>query len=918
MVRRAAQIEVISRPYYAPHRLLTSLKRSLPQRKRTKPAPSQHAWNFYVRYRNDQGHMDEMCVRDYDSVYFQDPSSQTAIDQLNLILSARAGNDEAQRALRQQVETNRQAFERFNLANLSLGSSRFHVIPCTAEGDFSRLDLGNKGANLMEAYRLGLPVPVFCAIRPLQQFAVNGPTTSHRRRYMTSARRSPGYRRGQGRRQGAVDFLDGVLSDSVSVLEQLTGNKYNDAENPLLFSLRACLPDNLPGMLPTYLNLGATTRAMPGLIARYGEEGASDVRINHLAKLLTETSGYRVGQEIHDLLSPYPDKLEQKMAVVARLVELRRVIRHKAHYDLNFRLRFLFQKAYLDMQAKKDTIAALARRPFVAPIMLLEDMIVGRLETLHGTDSFSGVIYSRDPNYGLSRMIEFALKRFGEEVMTQNALRNELPYLARQVGISLPIMVQHFDPSLDLLERERGGPVSCEVTAERGMMALLQVNQPAQSGIAALNTAWEMLVEGLCKRRHFPGIVQPYHMRQIFADKVVIPEGTVAVAKGTRVIPFGDTTGKLYFSREAALEAKARGEKVVLILHDFLPADAEIMPDMDGLVCLEDFAIHLTEIARRSGIVALVGLEGVEGQASFSDNKLVLRTKSGEVVINEGDGVILSSKTQSLYLGEVPAIPSQLKLVLKGGLPPEDLKGKDDLDLWRRYEQVRDEMEQLTVAEIPDTETLADVCNMLLFMDNRARAIELANEWFSFEARDVLDYYWTTKIGKHAARLSFFDLLELKHKNLLIEMLAKNEANREAGVFVLGRLLIEYKENLGQRPFERLIKGFGGEDEARAMRQVTQAEEYLGFSKVPTESAPKPEVEPAEVSVPSAQPAPKISRFGDRTLEKALRFALGDDAVAAMSAEQVAAYKSAWSAEVDPEHKPSKSIRAIMRKMGKS
>ncbi|OGC34049.1 hypothetical protein A2462_01675 [candidate division WOR-1 bacterium RIFOXYC2_FULL_41_25] len=916
----AIEIIKISRLYYAPHQLRGSLIASLPQRKQS----SGSTWYpFYVEYKDSQGAVQETHIRDYDSIYFKDPFSRQAADHLALILRARSGDDSAQTILKNQVVANRQAYERFDPAKLDFGTSRAHLIAPTDPGDLSLDDLGTKGLSLLEDARRGLPVPVFCLIKPLGDSLLQDG-----RRFSSAGRRPDNVpnvetRRFRSARMGQIasssfNPLDCILADAVSVLEQLSGKKYGDPENPLGLSMRACLPDNLPGMLPTYLNLGAMTSVLPGLIARYGKAGAYDIRSNYLATLLTETYPHLFADRIAALFAANLSQPAEKYEAMVALEAMRQSVSHLAFSDPAYCLRYLFKRAYADMKAKHDTIAALARRPFVAPIIILQEMIVGKL----AHDSFSAVLYSRDPNGGKSRLVEYAPGRFGEEIMTAHAQRDSIPYGigASQIAGSL-LTLAHFEPAIGVTERATAGPVAFELTVEQGMLAVLQRNSAALSGFAALRSGLDMLGHGDIKRKDLLRIVRPFHLRQLFASRIPDIYKLMPVAKGTAVLPCGDVSGEVYFSKEKALAARSEGKRVILVQADFVPGDAETMKEMSGLVSLTDFAIHLTEIARRYGIVSLVGLNGQNTPPKVVDGQLVIFTQEGEITIKEGDSVVLSSQTGGIYLGKVDVMPSPLNMVLRGLSRPEELSGDDSI-IWQAFTDFIKEIKEILSCEITDASDLADLASIFLFIEDKAAAIQFVDGWVHTHWNEVLSFFAETRIGQHAARLNLFDLLRFSNRLRLIRKMARNPELRSVGTFMLGRLLLVYRETYGRGSYEALMaefaENFGSEARDEMSRVVAQAGEYLGFSRVDraTEGEHPSKEAKADLGAPKNEGIYKTNRFGSTTLEKALRNNFGDEAVDAMSDADVKVWKDGWSQEVDPSHKARKGIEAIMKKKG--
>ena len=92
--------------------------------------------------------------------------------------------------------------------------------------------LGGKGANLAEMTNIGLPVP--------QGFTI---TTEACTQYYEDGRE-------------INEEIQGQINEYITKMEEITGKKFGDHENPLLVSVRSGARASMPGMMDTILNLG--------------------------------------------------------------------------------------------------------------------------------------------------------------------------------------------------------------------------------------------------------------------------------------------------------------------------------------------------------------------------------------------------------------------------------------------------------------------------------------------------------------------------------------------------------------------------------------------------------------------------------------------------------------------------------------
>jgi pyruvate,orthophosphate dikinase len=116
-----------------------------------------------------------------------------------------------------------------------------------SEGDGSMRNLlGGKGANLAEMTNIGLPVP--------QGFIV---TTEACTQYYEDG-----------------EVISEAIRDEIMLhidkLEELTGKKFGDVNNPLLVAVRSGSRASMPGMMDTVLNLGMNDKVAEVMAEKSG------------------------------------------------------------------------------------------------------------------------------------------------------------------------------------------------------------------------------------------------------------------------------------------------------------------------------------------------------------------------------------------------------------------------------------------------------------------------------------------------------------------------------------------------------------------------------------------------------------------------------------------------------------------------
>jgi len=806
----------ICRPYFSRLRLYESLQK----RDKGDKTPPQLGFYFSVNYRWRGGAVESTQVRDTDVLHLANPFSSEARDYLELILRARNKDLPARKKISQIISEDRKKLEAFT-PELK-GEWNEYIIPYFSPKEFAREEVGDKGFNLLRLVRLGFPVPAFCII-------------STQTKHLTFTEK------------------ERVWEEGLRSLELLTGKEFNHPDRPLILSIRSALNQNLPGLLPTYLNIGATHEALPGLIEMYGEEGAYDLRIHNAATLILDSDPVSYGPVLKKLFAQPPRNLHEKVILLQQLENIMEgssyITFQQPEYQFNH-----FMKRIVEFYCRKeDLLETFVGKENTFPSIIIQEMVLGKLP-----NSYSGVFLSREPITGKERQLLMAPQTFGEEIMTGNVF----PQMVE--GTSHPLSADFMK-----LETVFRAPVSIEIAMERGMHACLQANELTLSGKVVFEVARKMLEEGKIQRKDLLNIIHPVHLKQIFAPRVILEDYVRPFARGTFVLE-GEVCGRAYFSQEKALEAKARGEKVILVQQSFLPSDVEVMMDMDGLISLSPSAIHVSEVARRYGIVTIVGVE--------------------EDV--QWDFLIISSNKRGVCAGRAVELPA----VTEG-----ELNSKKDA-FWENFESIKKEIVALRTEEIESAERLADLIDILRFLGGNQRKTAMVNDWYKNNSESLAHYFLQASIGKHRPRINLFNLLKEENQAALIKILVKQiKAGRQRGVYILGRVLIAFEEQRGKEVYQKFIKTLTPEERKVAKTERKIAEEYLEISQVKT-----PAVGLNEILLPQ--------RSTSINFERALE--MYGPPKDTLTPEQIENLREAWESDPDPEHKPHKTIRGALARLG--
>ncbi|MBI4229282.1 MAG: hypothetical protein HY608_00445 [Planctomycetes bacterium] len=559
----------------------------------------------------------EVVVREADVPLLCGPGGEAAKRHLRLILRARDGDAGADRDLRDARGAGRDVPR--------AAQATGHVVPSTCAGVVPPESVSQKGATLLELIQQGYPVPDFVIVAS-----------------EAYAERS--------------ERLERDLGDALSCLEGITCQRPGSGGIPLVLAVRCAMPQYTPGIMPTYLNAGVVAPALPALGRAYGEDAARRMFLNNLVNIAEALPGGMTGTP--DVPAPISERIERLCRVVRSA--------DPALLEDPFRqILFLARRAYGEYEANLDLLLTLSQGRRYAPALILQKMVC----TVRGRDSSAGVLYSRHPTTGEGCHLETARSVFGEDIMTGSAEPAVTDFAdPTEIHLEFPA-VSHFVSRLPGLERRFASPVTVEFATEaasgQDLFALLQLNRTEMSGRAAYISSVRLYEDGAIPRARALELIQPCHTRQI-EDDAIDPDSVRSLESfcgGVPVLPRASVRGRIFFSAEAAREAKSRGDRVCFCKQRFIPTDTVIMRQVDALVSLGPAAIHVNTICQGLGIQALLDLEK-EGVVLSPDGRGLVNARGR--ALPEGEWVTICSWRRTLFVGRARFRPARLLRYLRG------------------------------------------------------------------------------------------------------------------------------------------------------------------------------------------------------------------------------------------------------------
>jgi pyruvate,orthophosphate dikinase len=473
--------------------------------------------------------------------------------------------------------------------------------------DGGRELLGGKGIGLAEMTQLGVPVPAGFTI-----------TTDASRAYMTSG--------------GEVEGLDEEVAEHIERLEERTGKRFGDPEDPLLVSVRSGAAVSMPGMMDTILNVGLNDESVEGLARSTGNEDFARDCYRRLIQMFGETVD-GIPHESFDV----DDTVERAREVYERETG------HGFPQDAREQLRLAIAAVFDSWNSPR---AQVYRRTYEIPDDLgtavnVVQMVFGN----KGDDSATGVGFSRDPSTGEQGVYgEFLLNAQGEDVVAGTRTPQPLAELHGR----LPEAYDQLLETIAALERHYRDMQDIEFTIEEGRLYLLQTRTAKRTAAAAIKCAVDMTAEGLIEREEAVARIDPAQLDQLLHPRLDPDAEFEVAAHGLNASP-GAACGKIVLDSPTA-EERGKSEPVILVRWETSPDDFPGMKQSVGILTAHGgLTSHAAVVARGMGKPCVAGCEGLE-----IDGKKV---RLGGQKLKEGDVITIDGGTGRVIVGEVPLVP---------------------------------------------------------------------------------------------------------------------------------------------------------------------------------------------------------------------------------------------------------------------
>ena len=498
--------------------------------------------------------------------------------------------------------------------------------------------LGGKGANLAEMTNIGLPVP--------QGFTI---TTEACTKYYEDGRE-------------INDEIQGQINEYILKMEEITGKKFGDIENPLLVSVRSGARASMPGMMDTILNLGLNEDVVKVMAEKSNNPRWAWDCYRRFIQMYSDVV-MEVGKKYFEqLIDEMKEKKGVKQDIELDADDLKELARKfKAEYKAKIGEDFPDDPKVQLMGAIKAVFrswdnprANVYRRDNDIPYswgtaVNVQSMAFGNM----GDDCGTGVAFTRDPATGAKGLFgEFLTNAQGEDVVA--GVRT--PMHITEMEEKFPEAFNEFKEVCTTLESHYRDMQDMEFTVEHGKLYMLQTRNGKRTAQAALQIACDLVDEGMRSEEEAVAMIDPRNLDTLLHpqfDAKVLKE-VKSVGKGLGASP-GAATGKVVFTAEDAEKWAEKGEKVILVRLETSPEDITGMKVSQGILTVRGgMTSHAAVVARGMGTCCVSGCGDI-----IMDEENKKFTLAGKTYY-EGDYISLDGSTGNIYDGQIKTVDASI------------------------------------------------------------------------------------------------------------------------------------------------------------------------------------------------------------------------------------------------------------------
>ena len=498
--------------------------------------------------------------------------------------------------------------------------------------------LGGKGANLCEMTQIGLNVPPGFVI-----------TTETCLQYLASE-------------NGELpENLMAEVHEQMQQLEQKTGKKFGDPDNPLLVSVRSGSAMSMPGMMDTILNLGLNRDTLKGEIEQTGDARFAYDAYRRFIQLFGKVAlgiadepfdeafaDIKTQKGIQEDIGLSADDLQQVCDEFLNIVKQQtgREFPDDPYEQLELAIKAVFNswmgKRAIDYRREFNITPEMANGTAVNIVT----MVFGN----RGDDCATGVAFTRNPGTGENRLYgEYLTNAQGEDVVA--GIRTPKPI--EQLSREMPEIYRQLEELRSRLENHYCEVQDFEFTIERGVLYCLQTRNGKMNATAMVRTSVEMEREGLLTKEQALLRINPQHLEQMLYPRLDPDVRIEAIAQGLPASP-GAASGMAIFDADKAEQLGKEGFQVILLREETKPEDIHGFFASQGILTSRGGKTsHAAVVARGMGKPCVAGAEGIQVDINLRQANI------GDLVIKEGDWLTIDGTSGNVYKGKIATVEAE-------------------------------------------------------------------------------------------------------------------------------------------------------------------------------------------------------------------------------------------------------------------
>jgi pyruvate,orthophosphate dikinase len=508
--------------------------------------------------------------------------------------------------------------------------------------------LGGKGANLAEMSSLGLSVPPGFTVttEACLDFGNSGNIIS--------------------------DEIKEQVSTALKRVEELTGKKFGDHDNPLLFSVRSGARVSMPGMMDTVLNLGLCDKTVEGLAEQTGDARfawdsyrrfiqmyANVVMGLNIAVLESTLEDLKEARNVTEDTEFTAEDLQDLVATYKRII-----LEDSGRSFPTDPMEQLWQAIGAVFSSWQNPRAKKYREIHHYPhdwgtAVNVQAMVFGNM----GVDCATGVCFTRDPSTGERRFFgEFLINAQGEDVVAgirtpapiNDFSKNDSNRNLKTLEELMPVSYGELCDVYKILEKHYKDMQDIEFTVENNKLYILQTRNGKRTSAAAVKIAVDMVDENLKTKEEAILSINPEDINQLLHPRLDPNAEKTILAKGLPASP-GAASGKIVFDSEEAVLMKEKGEKVILVRRETSPEDITGMVASEGILTSRGgMTSHAAVVARGMGKPCVAGCTSL--LINTVERKVTIKGKD----LMAGDAITIDGATGEVFDGILPTIEATI------------------------------------------------------------------------------------------------------------------------------------------------------------------------------------------------------------------------------------------------------------------